>query len=517
VLRQLLLFLLTALMLLADAGADAQFSKGLDLAKQGRLDEAEQVFRFGLNEYPDDKRFPTELAGIAWRRKNAANAKHYLRRALRLDAADEYANEFLGTLYLRDSNLPATLKYWNRIGKPLIQEFRIDPPLDLDPVLRQRTFAISGGQIFRLSRLTRTVSNLSRLEILSSYRFELTPRADERYDLQFRSVPATPLTAGIAGRILPILRGLPFQTIHFDRYNIAERAIAFTSLWRWDSNKRRIGLRLSTPFRNDPRLKLSLFADARDERWTFGFQLRRYEFGGEFTAALSPGTEWTSGLSVVRRSFRNGDGTEPLRDTWSFEWPNRFAAMLWHWPERRVAIDGDLLLSPGRLLSGQSGRYLASQANARISWYPHASGDDLIVRSLISAGRIFGAVPLDRFYILGMERDNPLWIRGHLGTRDGQKGSAPMGTQYMLIQYDVSRTIFRLPFLKFAAGPFYDTGTVADASGRFGSRGWMHDAGLSVTVKAISGLEWTFVYGRNLRDGGGVFYAAATRTLTTPR
>ena len=204
----------------------------------------------------------------------------------------------------------------------------------------------------------------------------------------------------------------------------------------------------------------------------------------------------------------------PLRDTWSFEWPNRLSALLWSWPDHRINIDGDLLLSPGRLISAQAGRFLISQGNLRVSWYPQASGDDLSARSAVSTGRIFGAATLDQFFMLGMERDNPLWIRGHAGTRGGRKGEAPIGDR---VHPDSERTQpdgfpFAL-FEGFPVGPFYDTGNMTEADGRFGSRGWMHDAGLSVTLKTFSGLAWTLVYGRNLRDGGGVFYAAASRTL----
>jgi hypothetical protein len=296
-------------------------------------------------------------------------------------------------------------------------------------------------------------------------------------------------------------------------------------LWRWDSNKRRIAVTLSSPFGLNPRLRFSLLTDVREERWDLrssyrsfagpiaDLKLRKYEAGGEFAVGLGAGTQWTSGLSVARRSFRDSDGAAPFRDTWSFEWPNRLSALLWSWPDHRINIDGDLLLSPGRLISAQAGRFLISQGNLRVSWYPQASGDDLSARSAVSTGRIFGAATLDQFFMLGMERDNPLWIRGHAGTRGGRKGEAPMGTEYILIQNELSRTVFRLPFLKVSAGPFYDTGNMTEADGRFGSRGWMHDAGLSVTLKTFSVLAWTLVYGRNLRDGGGVFYAAASRTL----
>jgi hypothetical protein len=62
-----------------------------------------------------------------------------------------------------------------------------------------------------------------------------------------------------------------------------------------------------------------------------------------------------------------------------------------------------------------------------------------------------------------------------------------------------------------AAGPFFDTGLTGDRAGRFGSGGWLYDAGLQVTLRAAGSIRWTFVYGRDLRDGRGVWYTAVSR------
>ena len=53
-----------------------------------------------------------------------ARPEHDLHRALQLDPKDEYANEFLATVYFLEGNLEAALKYWNRVGKPQIAEVR---------------------------------------------------------------------------------------------------------------------------------------------------------------------------------------------------------------------------------------------------------------------------------------------------------------------------------------------------------------------------------------------------------
>ena len=124
---------------------------------------------------------------------------------------------------------------------------------------------------------------------------------------------------------------------------------------------------------------------------------------------------------------------------------------------------------------------------------------------------MFGNVPLDELYILGMERDNDLWLRGHVGTRDGKKGSAPLGRRYFMTRTELDRTVWQLPMVRFAVGPFFDTGRIGDPSHQFGSHGWLYDTGLEAKIGTAGGLQFLAVYGRNLRDGTGVFYTAVRR------
>ena len=60
-------------------------------------------------------------------------------------------------------------------------------------------------------------------------------------------------------------------------------------------------------------------------------------------------------------------------------------------------------------------------------WLPTARGDDYETLARVRAGKTFGDLPFDELFMLGLERDNDLWLRGHIGTRDGRKGSAPLG------------------------------------------------------------------------------------------
>ena len=83
--------------------ADELLKRSISLATSGRLEDAEQLLTEGKSVYERDARFPIELAGVAWRKKQSTRAKQYLRQGLRLDPAGAYAIEFLGSLYLLDA------------------------------------------------------------------------------------------------------------------------------------------------------------------------------------------------------------------------------------------------------------------------------------------------------------------------------------------------------------------------------------------------------------------------------
>ncbi len=503
--------------------ADLDLYLGLSLARLGKIDAAGQVFQRGQRAYPADPRFALELAGVAYRQHNAGRAKKLLQRALRLDKANRYGNDFLATLFLIEGNLPAALKYWNRVDKPLIQNLHFDPLPPLRPLLRERLFTISGGQVFTVDRLRTTEANLDRITALASYRFDLTPRPDQRFDLTFRSLERGRLASGWVGKVLPWIRGLPYQAVFLDRDNLRERAISLSALGRWDADKRRIQVSLGGPVRLDPRWKFRFGVDARDERWDlrstyFGspdglpdLGLRKVEAGGDLEFGLTGKLQWTSGLWVAWRDFQNADQASFFSKSWSFQLRNGLNYRLWSVPERRLRVEGAALLRTGRVLTGSSSRVIGVEGNLNAVWLPQPKGDDLAVNLRAGAAKTFGAVPFDEWFMLGMERDTDLWMRGHLGARDGRKGTAPLGTWYSIFQTSLDRTIFRFSFVRIQMGPFFDLGRAGDPSGRFGSRGWIQDTGLQAKVRILGNLTWTFVYGRNLRDGRGAFYTTISR------
>ena len=515
----LLVWLGTATAADAPQPAQALLDQGVAFGQAGRLDDAEAVLKEGVRRFPSDARFALELAGLAYRRQNPRATKAYLHEALRLNPAERYGNDFLGTLYLLDGNLAAALKYWNRIEKPLLSEVQFTPPLPLTRLLQERTFEISAGQVLTYGRLLRTEANLDLLGVFSQERFELTPARDPGYLLTVRAMPKEPPLSGWLGKLLTAVRGLPYQAIQPDFYNLGHRGIQVTSMWRWDAQKRRVALDVSGPLHF---WRYHLLFDGREENWDLArtysgagpadaLSLRKAEAGADLERNLSSRLGWTIGTRLAKRQFRGAGGSFFFSGSWTSVIRNRFDYLLWDWPEARLRVDAWGELRTGRILTGSPSRLATLQSAARGRWFPQAKGEKYELVAELRSGAAFGNLPLDELFILGMERDNDLWLRGHVGTRDGQKGNAPMGRNYLLGRSDFARTLWELPFVRIQAGPFFDSGRISDPSGQFGSRGWMYDTGVQAKIGLAGGVSFLAVYGRNLRDGTGVFYTAIRR------
>jgi hypothetical protein len=127
------------------------------------------------------------------------------------------------------------------------------------------------------------------------------------------------------------------------------------------------------------------------------------------------------------------------------------------------------------------------------------------MRHRIRAGHTLGESPFDELFMLGIERDNDLWLRAHKGTHHGRKGSAPLGRSYLLSNWELDKNIYHGGFLNFRLGPILDVGKILNPSPGLASSKWLWDTGVQAKVQ-VFGLEPVFVYGKDLRSGNNTFY-----------
>ncbi|HEX4606260.1 MAG TPA: tetratricopeptide repeat protein, partial [Candidatus Angelobacter sp.] len=375
------------------ASADLNYYFGISLAHQEHWEEAEKALRAGQQLAPNDKRFPVELAGVAFKQKKYCEAKHDLHRALQLDAKDIYANEFLATIYFLEGNLEAALKYWNRQEKPEMAEVRSEPALRVRPALLDHAFAFAPASPMTLDELRTSEARLRGLEIFPSYKVELAARPDGKYDAIFRAQERNGFGNNRLEALVQVFSGVFFQEIRPEYYNLHGSATNIVSLFRSDPDKRRALAVLSGPLKGDPKWRYHLGADLRNENWTVqtsftgpsiflgGLNLRRESVNAEITRFAGARFSWTAGLEISHRDFRSvvaGVFLTPqlLSRGYQLKQKTRFTYELWRVPERRLTIFSGVSSQAGRVWSEPGQSFEKLQGTLGAHWFPRARGDD---------------------------------------------------------------------------------------------------------------------------------------------
>jgi tetratricopeptide (TPR) repeat protein len=519
----------------ADQNADFEYYAGMALARLERWKEARDVFSTGARKAPREARFLAERAGTEYKLNDFMAAKRDLRNAMRLDAADSYAAEFLGTIYVLEGNVEAALKYWNRVKKPRLAAVDAIPPPKTRKILLDRAVLFSPPGTLELASFLNTDAMLENLGEFPARRIDLAPvvsstaKNGDEYQATLRISERNGWGSSPQDGLIALLRGLPYQTVFPSYYNLRGESINFDSLVRWDAEKRRVAITLALPVFRHPERRLQIFFDARDENWNlsqtfFGSpvpitdsKMKRYAGGADLRLVENGRWDLTVAAEGVSREFRNVP-TGALRSATPFfvdcktadAWIGAHRSLI-RIPERRFTLDGSGEVRAGRNYATGLGAFGSTRGELKSRWLPKARGDDYEFVSGLRGGRVFGDVPLDELYQLGVERDNDLWLRGHAGTQDGRKGSAPLGRRYVLVNSELNKTMYNGAFLGIQLGPFFDTGAVADPSGLFGSQKWLFDTGLQARIRVLGSVSVVLSYGRDLRHGTGVFYGTSVR------
>ena len=507
--------------------AELDYYYGTALAKLGRWDDARRAFLAGHRLQPYDNRFPIELAAVDFKQKRYAAAAKWLHRALRLDSKDAYANDFLGTVYFLQGNLEAALKYWNRIGKPQIENVRLEPELRVDPVLLDRAFAFSPGSTLALRDFLTAKVRVRGLEIFSNYAFGLDAREDGRFDLVFRAHERNGWGENKGEALLSLLRGIFQQTVYPEYFNLERSAINIVSLVRWDAEKRRLAASVAGPLEHNAMWRYDLGLDMRNENWDIrgsftgpapllgALNLRKEAVSAGITWFESGRWRWSTGFELSHRDLRGivpGFVLTPalLSQGYQLKHLAEFNYQLWRVPESRFVCTTGASSQIGRIWSQPEYSFVKLQSWFATDWLPQSSGDDYEMQERVRVGRTFGQTPFDELFMLGLEHDNDLWLRAHIGTRDGRKGSAPLGSTYALSNWEIDKNLYKNGFLNLKLGPFLDTGKITDSSSGLGSQKWLWDTGVQAKVHAL-GVGVIFSYGKDLRSGNNAFYATVAR------
>lgn len=498
--------------------AELDYYRGMALARLEKWPEATQALELGRRKLPADARFPLELARIAFKQKAYARARTLLEDALHLNPADVYSNEFLATIYFLEANLEAALKFWNRTGKPAVVEIRTEPQPRLNPVLLDRAFAFSPASVLDARDYLSTRARLDLLGIFPVYRFELHLRQDQKFDVIFRSIERNGWGNSRFQGLISLFRGLPYQTLHPEFFNLNRVAVNSISMLRLDAQKRRLLTSLSGPLKADPKWRYILHFDGRDENWdvsrTFmghavipgDVKVKTATAGAEVRSAPNGSWSWGSGVSVSHRNFRqtlleDEAARELFPRGFSLKYTARVDSLFLTFPEHRLTGTVFGTWDQARVFVRSARSYSRFQSGLQFEWFPGSGSENFHLLLRFRAGRTLGPAPFDDLFNLGLDRESDLLMRGHRSTRHFKKGNSPLARDYLLWNWEADKVIRDHHTIQLKLGPFVDTGRAYDASNNFGSAKWLWDIGVQTKVRLLEKASLIFSYGKDLRSG----------------
>ena len=512
---------------LTSRSANLNYDYGIALAHLVDWQGAHAALLAGEHQCPRQKRFPIELAGVAFEQKQYPAAASWLRKGLRLDPTDEYVNNFAGTIYYLIGNVAAALKYWNRVHKPAVTALQFDPQLRVQRLVLDRSFVFSPAAVLELPQYEATEARLQSLGIFSTYNIALNARPDGSFDADFHALERNGFGNGKVQALISTFSGAAYETIYPSYFNAGGAAANFESLLRWDDQKRRAWLSFSEPLRAQPQLRLQLSTDERDENWSIrrsfagvapplgSLNLERQMLAGLFTGIPNGRVQWSTGVELSHRSFRDvNEGTaltpQLVAPGFQLKSINSIDGKLLEIPERRFSLAAGAKAETARLWSTPTYAFEKLQGSALAKWLPQAQGDTYELSQQVRAGRTFGTSPFDELFLVGMERDTDLWARGQIGTRDGRKGSSPLGDRYFLSNTDFYRRIYSNGLISIQAGPLLDMARVGSPTAGLSTPQWIFDAGAEARIRVL-GTSVVLTYGRDLRAGTNAFYGTVAQ------
>jgi tetratricopeptide (TPR) repeat protein len=514
----------------AQRTAEMEFDYGTALAHLRRWSEAVAAFHAGERLAPHDARFPTELAGIAFEQKKYPLAARYLRRAQNLGSNDSYINNFLATVYFLEGNLPGAIQYWNRMDKPYLAAVREEPAPSVSASLLDSAFTFSPATTLTLRQYLDSQERVSALGIFPQYHINLRALPDGRFDIVFRGRERNGFGDTISETLFLLFRGLPFQEVNPEYLNARHETINFVSAMRWDAQKRMASAQLSGPLHHhSARLRYELLTRLTNENWIVrrsftgtapplaSFNLRHEQIAVGFADYARDRVQWRIGGELSHRDYRNVSAADVLSQStlatgYQLKQQTDVAANLWYAPALRFTVHGGASYDVGRIWSSNPQTFAKLQAGVGWRWLPQAKGDDYETVNLLRVGRTFGQAPFDELFMLGLDRDTNLPMHAHISTRDGRKGSAPVGRRYLLANWETNKNLYGNGIISAQIGPVIDLGTISDPGTSLGSSEWLFDAGVQAKVR-VFGKGLAFSWGHDLRRDNNALYVSILRKI----
>jgi hypothetical protein len=506
---------------------DAYLLLGTAYSNMKEFDKAEDVLKEGSERFSTDPRLLNALGDLYLANNDVDAAKSALRRALQVDSKNNYASDLLATIDMSQGEVQSALRSWNKAGRPVIDDILHNYYLEFGSWVVRKAVAFHPTGVLRYSEWKTTEARLFETDNFANVGLEIEPTpVPDQYNAVVRT---TSKTNSLGDFAFNLLKGAPIQTSYVDVWNIGNSGINFNANYRWQAVRRRLEGQLKIPVPFPGLLFLELGNEWRREQWNvspnvlpqylgvarflydaniLGIQLKqiphyRFDIGGGFqywnraASGNLPPVLATNSLNVGKFNVQSNIRLFDRRYQNSLHLEG-FAA--------RQGLVGDINFSGG-----------VAQLNNRIEL---SRDNRAYFDFMLKGGTSRGNLPVEDYFVLGIDRVTRNPLRGHAACDHGVCGRGPMGTDFVLVNTDVERRIatvpffntFNIPFVTVKWEVFLDGAKTWDRNHIFKEGKLWIDTGGGIRLETPA-QSFNLVYGRSLRDGTAVFMAYVERKL----
>src|SRR5215467_7909340 len=169
----------------------------------------EDILKEGSLRYPQDPRFHNQLADLALENNDREGAKIELHRAMDRDPNNSYASDLLATIDMSEGEVQSALRFWNRSGRPVINDILHNYYLTFGSWVVRDAVAFHPSGVLRYSEWKTTEARLLGTDNFTNVGLEIEPTVvPDQYDAIVRT---TPKTNSISSFLFGIFKGVPIQ------------------------------------------------------------------------------------------------------------------------------------------------------------------------------------------------------------------------------------------------------------------------------------------------------------------
>lgn len=466
---------------------DRLIDAALDQLAQRGLDAADQVLGAVRGRCPQSSRPLSELAAVRFAQQRPAEAVPLAEQAVKLNHADTYAWDVLGSSRFIEGDAAGALEAWNEVGRPTLDSVRIEGLKRTRYALIAGALPLMPNTLLTASEYGRAERRLQQLPDRLSSRIGYRPESDGYavVDVTIVERPSRPkglVQWGTAG-----VRALIDRELTVAVPGGTGQGEVWSGSWRWWHDRPRVAFAFAAP-------RVGWLPGV----WQVDGSWEAQTYAVNDTAIRDARTHAGIGLADWLTStlrYQIGVGLDD-----------------WHPSERAASIGGTL----EQRLFGDRVSLMASATN----WTSVSGGAGFRSGSIGLQGRSsdqpvgFVAVARTRFEAASSASPRGLWpgagvgrarpglLRAHPLLEDNIIAGPVFGRRVLSLNAEGQRWFERPALLRVAAAAFVDAASAADRLPGTGGRASQVGVGAGVRLRLPGGEGTLRVdYARGLRDG----------------